>query len=30
MVIIDLFLLGCIESDDYDIYLLGFKLSTSY
>ena len=30
MVVIDLFLLGCIGSDDCNVYLLAFKLSTLY
>ena len=30
MVIIDPFLLGCIGSDDCEVYLLAFKLLTSY
>ena len=30
MVVIDLFFVGCIESDGCNVYLLAFKLSTLY
>ena len=30
MVVIDFFFLGCMECDDYYVYLFAFKLSTLY
>ena len=30
MVVIDLFLLGCIAFDDCNVYIVPFKLSTLY